>query len=174
MSKILVTTDLDSSLCDTGHRHGLINRDNRRETDWDAYSMACADDAPVLGMVKVLQLLALNSDIVIVGLSARMSSAEELTLEWMRKHGVPIERVFLDTGEPLTYPESAKGHFHAGYKLARLRQVEEIMGMPVALHFDDYAEVADLFNREGVPTIALRTPQEIQELVEADLKPSPE
>lgn len=160
---ILVTCDLDSTLCDTGHRQKLIDRENG--TDWEKYSLQCADDIPVMGMVKVLQLLALNPDVLIVGLSARMGVAEQASLDWMITHGVPIERVFLDTGEIRQYDAS---YTHADYKLARLRQVEDIMGMKVALHFDDYAEVAHTFNAAGVPTVCVRTPQDIEEIVASD------
>lgn len=160
---ILVTCDLDSTLCDTGHRQKMIDRE--KGTDWAQYSLQCDEDGPVKGIVKVLQLLAMNKSILIVGLSARMAVAEEKTLAWMHRHGVPIEQVFLDTGEVKDYHP---GWTHADYKLARLRQVEEILGAKVALHFDDYAEVADLFNREGVPTVCVRTPQEIEEILQSD------
>lgn len=161
--QILVTCDLDSTLCDTGHRQKMIDRE--KGTDWVQYSLQCIDDAPVMGMVKVLQLLSTIGNVVIVGLSARMGAAEQATLDWMVKHGVPIERVFLDTGEVIQYDAN---YTHADYKLARLREVEKIMGMKVSLHFDDYAEVAHAFNEAGVPTVCVRTPQDIEEIVNSD------
>lgn len=154
----LVTFDLDSTLCNTGHRQHLIDRENG--TDWVAYSMACADDAPVHGLVTVARLLALVPNIVVHGLSARKHAALDLTMDWMRQQGVPLEKVWLDES---TVGDYIEGYTHADYKLARLRAVEEATGLTVILHFDDYSDVAYRFEQAGVPTVCVRTPQEIEE-----------
>lgn len=157
----LITVDLDSTLCDTGHRHHMIDRENG--TDWNAYSLACVDDVPVLGMVKVVQLLASLGNVELHGLSARNAVASDNTLDWLRKHHVPLQKIHLDTGESVEYtPE----YTHAMYKYDRLRQVEEETGMKVILHFDDYAEVAVEFEKHGIPVVCVRTPQEILEMAE--------
>lgn len=156
--KRLVTFDLDSTLCNTGHRHHMIDRVNG--TDWDAYSMACVDDVPVAGLVTACRLLALVPNIVIHGLSARMEVANENTMKWMAQHGVPLEKVWLDDRGVGDYKP---GYTHADYKLERLRQIEKATGMKVILHFDDYPDVGYVFDKAGIPTVCVRTPQEIDE-----------
>lgn len=158
--KVLVTFDLDSTLCDTGHRQPMIDRVNG--TDWHAYSAACVDDAPVMGVIKAAQMFALLPDVEIHGLSARMATAAEATAEWMRKHDVPLKKIWLDEGTPRDYTAE---YTHAMYKVERLRQVEKESGMKVVLHFDDYAEVAVEMEKAGIPCVCVRTPQEILELV---------
>ncbi len=161
----LITFDLDSTLADTGQRHHLIDRENG--TDWVQYSMACADDALVEGVAAAVRLFDRIPGVECHGLSARMSEATETTWEWLREHDVPLKALHLDKGKPIEY---TKAMTHADYKLRRLREVEKETGMKVILHIDDYASVGDLFTRSGIPTICVRTPQEIQELVAGDLK----
>lgn len=159
--KSLITFDLDSTLCDTGHRHHMIDRVNG--TDWKAYSLACVDDAPVAGLVLVARLLASLPNVAVHGLSARNGVAALQTAAWMRKHGVPLKEIHLDPGESVDYTAD---YTHAMYKYERLRQVEEQTGLKCILHFDDYAEVAAEFAKHDIPVVCVRTPQEIAELAE--------
>lgn len=161
--KRLVTVDLDSTLCNTGHRHHLIDRVNG--TDWDAYSLACVDDTPLLGMVQTVKLLSRLDSIEVHALSGRGEIAAQHTMDWFQKHGVPIPKVHLARhGNKNYHPDWT----HADYKLARLREVEKETGMKVILHFDDYAEVAVKLEENGIPCVCVRTPQDIEELVASD------
>lgn len=156
----LVTFDLDSTICDTGHRHHLIDRE--KGTDWNAYSLACVDDTPVLGVVALVRLLSMVPGIELHGLSARNAVAKPETVAWLLKHDVPLKDVWLDDGVSVDYHV---GYTHADYKLERLRQVEAKLGLKCVLHVDDYASVAHTFNEAGVPCVGVRTPQEILEMV---------
>jgi hypothetical protein len=161
--KRLVTIDLDSTLCNTGHRHHMIDRVNG--TDWNAYSLACVDDLPIMGMVRTAQLLAALPDVEVHALSGRNAVAAQQTLAWLQKHDVPITTVHLaDHGNKDYHP----GWTHADYKLARLQEVERETGMKVILHFDDYAEVAHKLEEAGYPCVCVRTPQDIEEIVAED------
>lgn len=157
--KRLVTMDLDSTLCNTGHRHHMIDRE--RGTDWHAYSAACVDDEVVEGLAVVARLIASIPDVTVVGLSARTHSALAQTMTWLKANDIPLQTVFLDEGTPKEYGIE---YTHAQYKFRRLREVEEAMGMKCILHFDDYAEVAYEFGKHGVPVVCVRTPQEVVDL----------
>ena len=115
----IVTVDLDSTLCDTEHRFGLIDRD--QGTDWHAYSAACADDAPVQGIVTLVKLLD-AAGYEVHGLSGRKHTAAEATQAWLERHGVPLTRVWLDESE------HAGDSDQVAYKVARVREVEEVTG----------------------------------------------
>ncbi len=157
--KEIITFDLDSTLADTGHRHSLIDRENG--TDWNAYSLACSDDTPIAGMVETVRLFAKIPGIEVHALSGRASVALENTRLWFARHGIPIEHIWLDED-----PKGWSDKFtHAEYKLHRLRQIERVTGKRVRLHFDDWATVASVLEKNGVPCVCVRTPQEIEELV---------
>lgn len=83
-------------------------------------------------------------------------------MKWLETNGVPLKMVHLDQGIPRDYNAE---YTHAQYKLQRLREVEEALGLECILHFDDYAEVAYEFGKAGIPVVCVRTPQEIEELV---------
>lgn len=157
--KTIVTVDLDSTLCNTGHRHHMIDRENG--TDWNAYSLACVEDLPLAGMIETVRLLAKIRDVEVHALSGRSVVALEATRQWFAKHDVPIEHIWLDENT-----EGWSSQFtHAEYKLHRLRQIEDETNKRVRLHFDDWAEVAHHLEENGIPCVCVRTPQEIEELV---------
>lgn len=158
----IVTVDLDSTLCDTEHRFGLINREGG--TDWHAYSAACVDDAPVEGIVRLVTLLH-RAGLEVHALSGRKATAQDATVEWLNRHGVPIDHVWLDESDSGDYDT---WHAHVDYKLARLREIEKLTGKKVVLHVDDWAGVAAAFEEAGIPTICVRTPFEIRDMVRRD------
>lgn len=154
----IVSIDLDSTLCDTRHRHHMIDRE--KGTNWHEYSAACEGDTPVEGMVALVQLLA-ESGHEVHGLSGRKVSALEATLKWFSLHGVPIKRVWLDETDTGDY---GRAEDHVAYKLERAREVERVTGKKIALHIDDWAGVTKAFNAAGIPSICVRTPTEVEEL----------
>lgn len=155
----IITCDLDSTLADTGHRHSMIDRENG--TDWDAYSQACVNDVPINAMVVLVRLLV-AAGCEVHALSGRKASALPHTVEWFQKHDVPISTFWLDETDEGDYAGPVD---HARYKLHRIHEVEAITGQKVILHVDDWATVAVVLEREGYPTICVRTPQEIKSLV---------
>lgn len=160
LENMIVTVDLDSTACDTEQRWPMIDRVNG--TDWDAYSLACENDAPVQSILALCRLL-ISLGVEVHALSARKSVAEAITVAWFQKHEAPLTRYWLDEGTTQDY--GAKSD-HVTYKLARLREIEKQTGKKVYLHIDDWAGIAARFEAEGIPTICVRTPTEVREIAE--------
>lgn len=158
LSQYIVTVDLDSTACDTEQRWPMIDRENG--TDWDAYSLACVDDAPVESVLALCRLL-ISLGVEVHALSARKSVALSETVMWFKHYNTPLTKYWLDEGTTQDYGSK---NDHVSYKLARLREIEAATGKKVYLHIDDWAGIAYRFDREGVPTICVRTPTEIREI----------
>lgn len=157
----LITYDLDSTLCDTRHRHRLIDRING--TDWDAYSKACVDDVVIEGALALLKILKADPNNQIHFVTGRTEAARPETQAWLEKHFPDYDGLWMDD-------TPGGDHFavyggHAEYKVARVQHVADHVGEPVAFHVDDWAEVAVALGKAGVPTMCVRTPSEVEDLV---------
>jgi hypothetical protein len=154
--ELIFSVDLDSTLADTRHRQHMLDRVNG--SDWDAYALACAEDVLVNSVAALVRALAQSMEVHYV--SGRSEVAYDLTYAWLKRHDLPVDGLWLDNGEGGNYED------HVAYKLARVRQVEQETGKRVALHIDDWATVADRFERAGIPCLCVRTPTEMTELLE--------
>lgn len=142
-----ICIDLDSTLCDTSPRHHLIS-DPREDTDWVAYSLACADDMPIPGACRLVQLLAPHYRIVIV--SSRDEAARALTEAWLAAQGVPYDELILGgAGGAPRGLEDFKVH-HVGGLVGR--------GEQVALMVDDLPSLPPAMQLLGVPVLTVRPP----------------
>lgn len=139
---LVVSFDLDSTLCSTLHRQWMIDRENG--TDWTAYSMACENDDPGPALLLAQYLTKLNVPIVIC--SARDEAARELTLKWLHRHEVYPWLVVLDDG-------THDGYSHGTWKAKKLLEIQETMGRKIAFHVDDWADVAVQTEAVGIPTM---------------------
>jgi ribonuclease J len=145
----IVCVDLDSTLCDTSHRHHLVlPGDERPNTDWVAYSLACSDDAPIPGTCRLLHLLSAHYRIVVV--SSRDEQARTLTEAWLAEHDLPFDELILGgvDGAPGGLAEF-KVH-HVGALLSR--------GENVALVIDDMPGLPAAMAPLGVPVLTVRPP----------------
>lgn len=145
----VVTVDLDSTLCDTRHRQLMLPPpEQRKDYDWTSYSLLCANDSPIQGAVRLLELLAPTHEIII--LSARTNKSLELTSAWLKEH-LSIK--------PLAILLQEFEHFlgHAEYKPYRIQQLQR-SGFDVRLHIDDWYEVETALEPLGVPTLVVFPP----------------
>lgn len=142
-----ICVDLDSTLCDTSHRHHLVD-DERENTDWVAYSLACAADAPIEGACRLVRLLARNHRIVL--LSSRDEQARGLTETWLAAQDVPYDELILGgtDGAPAGLAE-----FKVHHVAALLERGEQ-----VALVVDDLPGLPDAMEPLGVPVLTVRPP----------------
>lgn len=147
MTRYIVTFDLDSTLCDTRHRRHIIGP-TEEETDWKAYAMACADDAPVESVLFLARTLAVLHDVWII--SSRHSEARELTEAWLRKHHVDYKGVLLQGADG---PQDLQAH-----KVDAMREIERLTHNYVVLHVDDSPSVAEAMKAAGVPTLLVSPP----------------
>lgn len=157
-----VVFDLDSTLADTSPRHHLIDREDKENTDWEAYSLAAADDLPFEGTCILLRLLY-HRGVHIVILTARSGIARDLTIEWLRKHDIPFdELVMRGDGEPGT---------PADFKIRELRRLDARgVGAGVALVIEDWPDVKAELEEAGYPVLLVNPnypPFEQEEEVEA-------
>jgi hypothetical protein len=149
-----VCVDLDSTLCDTRHRHYLIREGEFRHlTDWTAYSMACEEDLPVIAVIEVVRRLEMTNNIVI--LSGRSAKAMDLTLNWLMAHRVPADGIILR-------PETSKGS-NEDFKKAEILRLNMVANsvdpkMKVSLMIDDWPPVAASLAGIGIMTVTVTPP----------------
>lgn len=145
----VVCVDLDSTLCDTRHRRYLVRApDDPQPTDWREYSLACADDPPIDGPIALVRLLARAYKIVIV--SARDEAARDLTVEWLRRHEVPYDRLIL-------YRSGVDDADIVAFKATQIRRVRDD-GAEVVLMVEDAPAVATALQALGVTTLLVQPP----------------
>lgn len=144
-----ICVDLDSTLCDTSHRHHLVLAGEERErTDWVAYSLACEDDAPIAGACRLVRLLAPHYRIALV--SSRDEQARALTEAWLAAHDVPYDELILggSDGAP------------AGLEEFKLHHVSALIdrGERVVLVVDDLPGLYVAMQSLDVPVLTVRPP----------------
>lgn len=133
--------DLDSTLCDTRHRKGIVEKYKNAglPIDWDEYAKACLDDAPT-GLVAVVRSLQV-AEVPWVVVSGRSEGARKGTLAWLERHGLEPLQVFLEDGD--TENHTALGHTEwKARRVARISERLARLGYNVVAHFDDWSEVA--------------------------------
>jgi ribonuclease J len=153
-----VCVDLDSTLCDTSHRHHLVlPGDERANTDWVAYSMACENDAPIEGTCRLVRLLATQFRIVLV--SSRDEQSRALTEGWLAAQGIPFDELILGGVDDAPAGLAEFKVHHVGALLER--------GEQVALVIDDMPGLPAALEPLGVPVLTVRPPYD-----ESGLPPS--
>ncbi|MDA8301434.1 MAG: MBL fold metallo-hydrolase [Actinomycetota bacterium] len=150
-----VCVDLDSTLADTRQRHHMVlPGDQRDNTDWVAYSLACGADDPIEGTCQLVRILSADHRIVV--LSRRDEAARDLTTLWLERHGVPFDELILGgvDGTPADQHEFKVHHLRAladrGEKVVLM--VDDLPGLDVA--------VADA--GLGVPVLRVQSPYSLQ------------
>lgn len=137
-----VLVDLDSTLCDTRHRHDRSPHAGEGNT-WLTYGESCHLDAPIVGTVGLVRLLAAQHRIRII--SGRGDVFLEKTIDWLDRHEVPYDSVFLRNQD---HPEE-----HSGYKEMYLREVLKTEDVVLAL--DDWPTVVEMYHRYGIPCVCI-------------------
>ena len=150
-----VCVDLDSTLADTRQRHHMVlPGDQRDDTDWVAYSLACEADDPIEGTCQLVRILSADHRIVV--LSRRDEAARELTTQWLERHRVPFDELILGGVDGIP----ADQH---DFKVHHLRALAE-RGERVVLMVDDLpgldAAVADA--GLDVPVLRVQPPYSLQ------------
>lgn len=148
-----VLVDLDSTLADTRPRRHLSPTVDPTKT-WLDYSLGCADDLPMPGVIKLVSLLrAAGWRIEIV--TGRHAQARADTIDWLRRHDVPYHRLRMrEPGDP----DEA-----LDLKLAVIDDLTA-WGYFVALVIDDNAAIAAALEARG-HTVLCVNPRYDQERV---------
>lgn len=133
--------DLDSTLCDTRHRKGIIEKFTSRglPIDWTEYAKACADDEP-LGLVTLVRSIQAHG-MRWVAVSGRSEAAREATEDWLSAHKLTPDAIFLERD---TARHSEIGH--TAYKTELVIEADRLLRDAadswISTHFDDWSQVA--------------------------------
>lgn len=140
-----IISDIDSTLADTRHRHHLSPTHNENTT-WDDYALACADDAPMWGSIRVLQEFFKCGHSVHL-ISRRGETSRALTESWLRKYEVPFSTLRLHG------PHDSEDS--ASYKIQHIRYLQE-RGMRPILILEDWPEITARITEEtGIPVLTV-------------------
>lgn len=143
MSLQVVVSDLDCTVADTRHRAHLAALGSAVHADWIEYSKACKDDTPILGVVKVLQMLGKNYPIYFV--SGRNAEAAHETGRWLTEHGIAFSGLKLRSATDI--------EDNAAYKVDYIQQLQRA-GLEVVVMLEDSGYVAErVFAQTGVPVL---------------------
>jgi hypothetical protein len=140
----VVGWDLDSTVFDTSHRRLYIDKIRAGEGTWLEYSLLCAGDTPIPGVIDVMTLLSKTTRQIAI--SGRNMCALDLTWKSIRQYGIPLDEVILRPDEDLT----ENGEF----KVRMLRKLEGA-GMAVKLFMEDWPPTADYIRSAGFPVLVL-------------------
>lgn len=139
-----VLVDLDGTLCNHQHRLPLIAGKTQDTADWDTFSLACSDDVPFTGVIRLVKILEQSGHIIIIA-SGRSEVAKENTVEWLHRHEVPFHQLHL---RPLKDYRS-----NADFKESVINYCLTRHSLRFVLAIDDYEKAADRFESLGIPTI---------------------
>lgn len=144
-----VVCDLDSTLCDTSHRHRTPNKDF---VSWSCYAQECDEDTPILGTLKLLQMLS-SAGYDIHYLTSRPESVRQKTMEWLKEYEAPWDGVLLmaDEAECELVPST--------FKLIKLGEYVATLGegglAEIALVIEDNVKLGKILNTLEVPTLLI-------------------
>lgn len=144
MVKKIVCVDLDGTLCNDSHRHHLTPQLDKTHT-WTDYHMACAKDAPMMGVIIAVQALAKQYGIYII--SGREEAAREATIAWLRKYDVPYNELYLRKSDDAVLSKKA-------YKVQYLASLRR-RGLEPVLFLEDWPSVARHIEANGVPVLCV-------------------
>jgi phosphoglycolate phosphatase-like HAD superfamily hydrolase len=137
--RTIAVFDVDGVLADVRHR---LHHVERRPKDWPAFFAAMGDDGPLdVGIALAHDQAA--SGHAIVYLTGRNESYRRLTLDWMRRHGLPDGRLVMRRDDDRRPARQFKPQ--ALRRLAR-------EGTVVAVVDDDPA-VVEVLRRDGWPVL---------------------
>jgi hypothetical protein len=82
--------DLDGTLANLDHRLWYIQKP---DPDWRGFFSACDADSPIEPVVRILRHLDQSSYVVIF--SGRSDEARDLTVNWLDKHEIPYDALYM-------------------------------------------------------------------------------
>lgn len=132
--KNIIICDLDGTLALIDHRRHLVEGEVK---DWDSFYEACVDDVPNQAVIEVINSLAAFCEIWIV--SGRSDVVSEKTLDWLAKHEVDYDRVFMRKKDDYTADETLKRRMLSSFPRER-----------ILCAFDDRDRVVKMWREEGI------------------------
>lgn len=90
MKKQIVVVDIDGTLADISHRQHYIKGKRKR---WQKFFQAMDKDLPVPAVAAKVRMLSQDHTIILV--SSRPNDYRKLTEEWLNKHKIPYQQLFM-------------------------------------------------------------------------------
>jgi hypothetical protein len=140
MPKPIILCDLDGTLADCSHRLPHIQK---KPKDWRAFFSACASDAPIPHIVRLLSLFD-RSQVGIWITSGRSDECHEQTIDWLRQHGIEYDRLIMRRAGDFTDDGILKPSWLDDGTIPRER---------VLLALDDRNHVVEAWRAAGVPCL---------------------
>ena len=131
--------DIDGVLADVRHR---LHHVERKPKDWDSFFASMDDDTPLEDGVALAQRNA-DEGHRIAYLTGRNESYRELTLAWLRRHGLPDGRLVMRRND-----DRRPARVFKPQALSRLAREGEIVVV-----VDDDRAVVDVLRHEGWPVL---------------------
>ena len=155
----VVVYDLDSTVCDTRHRHEFADKVKAGEATWEEYSLQCVDDKPYPGAIKLMQITdRLYRNYILTG---RDIVAWDHTVKWLKQEKAPWHMMRMRTPED-PYPS-------VEYKVKAMLELRD-HGADVVLVIEDWPPIVDALEAEGF-TVLCVNPRYEEDNPESD-KPS--
>lgn len=130
--------DIDGTLANGEHRlHHIL----KQPKDWDAFFSLCHLDEPISHIVQLCKDLH-ASGAAIVYVSGRSDVAKQKTMEWIKRHDLPVAPLFMrKTGD------------HTNDDILKIRMLQEVVasGFEPIMVFDDRNRVVQAWRAHGIP-----------------------
>jgi phosphoglycolate phosphatase-like HAD superfamily hydrolase len=134
-----VVFDLDGVLSDAASRQHYLEGPGR---DWDAFFEACGDDPLIEEVARLLDLL--DTDLVIVLLTARPFRVQPQTLAWLHRYGLRWDLLVMRD----------YGDYGAAREFKRRAVVQlRAAGFDLVLSFEDDRRNVAMFREEGISCV---------------------
>ena len=138
-----IVFDMDGVLSDAAGRQHYIEYPF---PDWEAFFLACGDDALIDEVARLLEVL--DDDLRIVLLTARPIRVQAQTLAWLERYGLRWDLLIM----------REFGDYMAS-RVFKQRSVAELreFGFDLRLAFEDDPRNVAMFHGEGVPCIYIHS-----------------
>ena len=138
-----VVVDMDGVVSDASKRQHFL-RGGRR--DWDGFFGACGEDTPIEEVARLLGLLAPELQVVL--LTARPTSVQPQTLEWLARHRLRWDLLVMrPDGDRI--PSEV-------YKRRSVHQLRK-RGFDLQLAFEDDKVNRQMLIDEGIPCVYIHS-----------------
>jgi len=138
-----VVFDMDGVVSDASGRQHHLERPRR---DWTAFFAAVGDDALIAEVARLLDVL--DDDLSVVLLTARPSTVQRQTLDWLERHGLRWDLLIMRP--PRDFGASSD------FKREAARALRQA-GFDLRLAFEDDRRNVDMFHAEGIPCVYIHS-----------------
>jgi hypothetical protein len=143
--KPLAIIDLDNCVSNDFWRLSKIDLSHEVVNDryWD-YHEACDKDVP--GQVQLMYVRQLAKNYRLLVFTSRPSCVREKTERWLRKWGIPYERLYMRADDDHNSSVNVKLGF---YKMAKL----DFDPCEIEVAIDDREDILSLYRELGIPRV---------------------